>query len=332
MAYLEMGTRFWRIELPTRGKQVTTTYGKIGANGATTVKDFSSNADAKAFLEKQIGAKKKKGYVATKAVAPSGGRKRKTAPAVAAAAPAKRPAKKAKPTSKSAPKTVKAGLSGAAAAPSDDIDDDADSAELTVDSGLAALDPKIAKAAKVHGGDMAARLALIDPSKNSDKYYILQLIEAKKKYYVYRRNGRTGTSGQAQLDGPFKLDEARTAFNKLFKQKSGQSWDTRDHSHIPANAKHYRYLKSSGRSAGTGTWEYHLTRDPLGKPDGWYSYDADAGDEVEELYQTCVVDGNTAFAVRYVASESSGYTYRVDLSDYTQTNTMSGKTRSIRRV
>ena len=47
----------------------------------------------------------------------------------------------------------------------------------------------------------ACRLALVDHAKNIDKYYILQLIEFKKKFSVYRRSGRTGSSGQAQLDG-----------------------------------------------------------------------------------------------------------------------------------
>lgn len=164
------------------------------------------------------------------------------------------------------------------------------------------------------------------------RYYILQLLQAKTDYYVYRRNGRTGTSGQAQLDGPYSLDNAKTEFKKIFKSKTGQLWDSRDPTHQPANAKHYRYLKSTGRDAGDGTWEYHLTRDPLGKPDGWYPYDKDAGEEVEELYQTFEVDENTTMSVRYVHSESSGYTYKVDLSNYTQTNTSSGKSRPIRRV
>jgi predicted DNA-binding WGR domain protein len=164
------------------------------------------------------------------------------------------------------------------------------------------------------------------------RYYILQLLQAKKDFYVYRRNGRTGTSGQAQLDGPFPLAEATDKFQKLFKQKTGQIWDNRDSNHSPANAKLYTYLNSTSRTAGEGTWEYHLTRDPMGKPDGWYPYDAPASDEVEELYQTFEVDENAGMSVRYVASATSGYTYRVDLSDYTQTNTTSGKARTIRRV
>eukprot|EP00038_Savillea_parva_P009603 m.184663 g.184663 ORF g.184663 m.184663 type:complete len:336 (+) comp16190_c0_seq1:41-1048(+) len=334
MAYLEMDTKFWRIELPTRSKTVTTTYGKIGAKGTTTVKDFDTNAEAKKFVEKQIESKEKKGYVAASDPNAPAGAKRKAAAAAAKPAPAKKTKTKAnaKASKKRTPKTVKAGLSGQAA-PDLDSDSDADEdGDLTVDSGLEALNSKVAKTATVYNGDHGARLALVDPAKNSDKYYILQLLEAKKDYYVYRRNGRTGTSGQAQLDGPYALDKAQTEFKKLFKQKTGQAWDDRDPDHVPGNSKHYTYLKSSGRGDGEGTWEYRLTNDPLGKPDGWYPYDPAASDEVEELYQTYEVDGNHSMSVRYVASESSGYTYKVDLSDYTQTNTTSGKCRTIRRI
>jgi len=69
-----------------------------------------------------------------------------------------------------------------------------------------------------------------------------------------------------------------------------------------------------------------------GKPDGWYAYDSKPSDEVEELYQTYHVDGNTSMSVRYVFAEAVNFTYRVDLTNYTQTNTRSGTARTIRRV
>jgi signal recognition particle GTPase len=37
-------------------------YGKVGAKGTTTIKDFPDNAKAKAFIVKQVDAKEKKGY------------------------------------------------------------------------------------------------------------------------------------------------------------------------------------------------------------------------------------------------------------------------------
>jgi hypothetical protein len=38
----------------------------------------------------------------------------------------------------------------------------------------------------------------------------------------------------------------------------------------------------------------------MGKPDGWYPYDASAGEEVEALHQTFVVDENAGMSIRCV--------------------------------
>ncbi|MDQ3334283.1 MAG: WGR domain-containing protein [Myxococcota bacterium] len=53
--------KFWDITLS--GKSFTTTYGKIGANGQTTIKSFKSDADAKKEHDKVVAEKTKKGYV-----------------------------------------------------------------------------------------------------------------------------------------------------------------------------------------------------------------------------------------------------------------------------
>jgi len=348
--YLEMTTKFWRISSAANGLRVTTTYGKIGAAGQTTIKDFPDSAKASAFLKKQAGAKAKKGY--TDAVDPTapvkakakrkaaGGAKpaavkkakvtKAATAAAAAAAPVKAKAKaKAKPKKKPVATKKKSGLGGQSSAPDlDEYDDEEDEP----DAGLEALNKVMFKGAAVTS---FARLALVDHVKNIDKYYIIQLLEHKKKFFVYRRSGRTGSSGQAQLDGPFTVDDATAQFEKLFKQKSGQDWEGRDAAAVPTNAKHYTYLKPTKADDddddGDVTWEYELTADPQGKPDGWYAYDQAAGDEVEELYKTFSA-GNTSMSVRYVHVPSSGYTYRVDMNTNTQTNTSSGKGRNIRRV
>lgn len=52
--------KFWEIKLS--GKSFTTTYGKIGANGQTTIKQFSSDALAKKEHDKLVAEKTKKGY------------------------------------------------------------------------------------------------------------------------------------------------------------------------------------------------------------------------------------------------------------------------------
>ena len=80
------------------------------------------------------------------------------------------------------PKKQKVGLHGVAAP--DDEDEDEEDGELAVDPGLEKVNPKVWKVAKVADGDCSARLSLIDPAKNSDKYYILQLLDAKGDFYV----------------------------------------------------------------------------------------------------------------------------------------------------
>ncbi|HEU0030176.1 MAG TPA: WGR domain-containing protein [Kofleriaceae bacterium] len=52
--------KFWEIKLD--GKSFTTTYGKIGSNGQTTLKKFAMEGAAKAEYDKLIAEKVKKGY------------------------------------------------------------------------------------------------------------------------------------------------------------------------------------------------------------------------------------------------------------------------------
>ena len=69
--------KFWDIKLT--GKSFRTTYGKIGATGQTTIKEFSSDALAKKEFEKLVAEKTKKGYalVGGKAAAPAKAKKAK---------------------------------------------------------------------------------------------------------------------------------------------------------------------------------------------------------------------------------------------------------------
>lgn len=66
--------KFWEINLS--GKSFTTTYGKIGTSGQTTIKQFKSDADAKKEYDKLVAEKVKKGYQpADAAAAPSTGKR-----------------------------------------------------------------------------------------------------------------------------------------------------------------------------------------------------------------------------------------------------------------
>ena len=241
------------------------------------------------------------------------------------------PASRQQPTLRARAGKVKAGLAGQA------LPADADAHDLEVDPGVASINQAVADDGIIEVDDdtYAAHLALVNRATNSDKYYILQLIDCNGEKFVYRRHGRTGTRGAGQLDGPLSLAEAKTLFGRLFRQKTGQNWEARDVAVKPSKHR-YVYLKTSWRARGdeepdSAAWRYHLTADPQGKPSGWYDYDGAAGAEVEELYRQWAIDGNTDMAVRCIHAPSSGFTYRVDLAKMTQTNTTSSKCRSIRR-
>ncbi len=106
--------KFWEIALS--GKSFTTTYGKIGTSGQTTVKSFGSDADAKKEYDKLVAEKTKKGYSLSggggdddededEAPAPKKSSKTAAKPAAAAKTAAKPAAKAAaKPAAKPAAK------------------------------------------------------------------------------------------------------------------------------------------------------------------------------------------------------------------------------------
>src|SRR5436190_16836950 len=88
--------KFWEIKLS--GKSFTTTYGKIGTSGQTTMKEYKSEAEAKKEYDKLIAEKVKKGYEPAQGSGPVAKPAAKAAPAKAApakAAPAKPAAKPA---------------------------------------------------------------------------------------------------------------------------------------------------------------------------------------------------------------------------------------------
>jgi poly [ADP-ribose] polymerase 2/3/4 len=332
MVYLEhSGSKFWRCVVD--GSTVHTTFGKVGTAGRSTTKEFDDATKAEDYLTKQEASKRKGNYVD----APD--------PNHAAAASTPPPKKRGNASitpspSTSVSKSKKAGLGGFAAP------DAADG--KVVDSGVAGIDGALASRAVVHE-EYHARLALVDPAQNSDKYYILQVLvderPAKKQkggsaknrqpqYYLFTRWGRTGTGGQAKLEGPFdEEDQAKASFEKIFKSKTAVAWKDAEPGSEPEKGK-YEYLAvSTGSSNGDGHWFYYLENDPMGKPDGWYAYDEHNNDEVEELHDTYLSSLRASrLAQRVVSSESSGYQYRVDLSKMQQTNTSSGKTRPIART
>jgi predicted DNA-binding WGR domain protein len=57
----EAAAKFWEVSVS--GSTMNVRFGKIGANGQTTVKEFSSSTEATEAAEKLIKEKTKKGYV-----------------------------------------------------------------------------------------------------------------------------------------------------------------------------------------------------------------------------------------------------------------------------
>ena len=184
-----------------------------------------------------------------------------------------------------------------------------------------------------------AKLALVEPSINSDKYYILQIVKdgddfvvPPPSYFVCSHWGRTGTAGQTKLDPVASEEAAVQQFEKVFKSKTGISWREQDPGADPKKGK-YRHLAVSTAGlgkGGTGKWQYYLNHDPHGKRDGWYDYDPENSEQVELLHQDHA--SNPSMTCRFIHSDTSGFTYKVDLENGTQTNVTSGKERPIKRI
>ncbi|GBG30604.1 Poly ADP-ribose polymerase [Hondaea fermentalgiana] len=207
----------------------------------------------------------------------------------------------------------------------------------TLDSGFLAKGDAItkSKAGKVAELKRDGRLVLVDPSKNSDKYYIIQLIKSGATWYCWQRWGRTGTSGQGMLHKGTKA-KMEAEFESKFAEKTGVQYDdANDGSASPLPGKYEWLSVVPAAQAKTldAKWEYYVDDHVDGKPTGWYPYVADASQVVEQLYRDHHVAKNSNMAVRFV--ESGSWTYRVDLSstkgDFRQTNTRTSKERKIRR-
>lgn len=91
---------------------------------------------------------------------------------------------------------------------------------------------------------------------------------------------------------------------------------------------------AASATGGPAQWYYFLHNDPQGQlSDGWYSYDANLTQTVEQLYQqnqAAVASRANRHLVPFTAS--SGYQYELDFQKMTQRNTQSGRERPIERT
>eukprot|EP00900_Chrysochromulina_parva_P017919 jgi/Chrpa1/26128/Chrysochromulina_OHIO_Genome00005699-RA len=279
---------------------------------------------------------------------PSAGATVKTGPAPTIAKAKKAPAQA--PAAAAAPKAKPKGKAPAAAAP-------ASPPKLAHTTGSFAsleADPVVDENGLSSASVLAShKMVLQDLAKNSDKYYLLQTIEADGEYYVVRRWGRTGTKGEAKLSDPFAtLAEADADLCTTFKDKTGYADPAAADGKAPKAGK-YTVLKAAAALA-KGKWQYYVDDKIDGKADGWYDYLTDALEHALELASahhgaisphrydyftdaSDIVEGvyaewksNPSMFVRCV--QSGHFSYMVDLNNMTQTNVSTHKKRQIRRA
>jgi poly [ADP-ribose] polymerase 2/3/4 len=209
----------------------------------------------------------------------------------------------------------------------------------TVDRIVGVVDTECSVAGVIvdlDGAPCDVMLALVDPAKNIDKYYILQLILKEKDsdhaddtYVVYTRWGRTGTSGQA-LEQEYKdLTRATKRFTDKFHQKTDLEWQQR-HQELAGGNK-YRFVTQDFDLKKIGyigaKWQYWVDDGVDGKSTGWYDCEDAGSREVERLFAEH--SGTSGLATRIV--EGGRFSYKVDLVMMTQTNTRTKTVRRLRR-
>jgi predicted DNA-binding WGR domain protein len=199
-----------------------------------------------------------------------------------------------------------------------------------MDRRLERHDEDLAARAKLIAG-LDARLVLIDPDSNTDKYYVLQGLEDDNGCYSYRRWGRTGTDGEAKIEGPTTVEEVEKILHKVFKDKTGKEWGSLKPGDRALPGKYW--LQRDFIPNEKAKWQYYVHDNIDGKANDWYDYDANASEEVEELFAQHKANAcEKRTATRVVASGKLGFSYLVDLEAMTQTNTRTRKARKIRRV
>jgi len=172
-------------------------------------------------------------------------------------------------------------------------------------------------------------LVLIDPAKDMDKFFILQLIDRAGKcylrrshrdngsYVVYTRWGQTGTSGQALQEDFYELSKAVECFKGKFKEKTGLVWEKRTD---PTIGSRYRFIQQNFDEKRGGflgaKWQYWVDDGVDGKMTNWYDYSATGSVQAERLYQEHI--SNTRLTNRLV--NSGWFTYDVNMVQMTQTN------------
>lgn len=99
---------------------------------------------------------------------------------------------------------------------------------------------------------LACALNLSDVSVNSNKFYVLQLLERldQKAYFIYTRSGRVGYKGTESVDCFIYESEAVLAFQDIFKEKTGIPWKDRKNQDHQFQADKYQYIEMKYNNHG----------------------------------------------------------------------------------
>ena len=148
--------------------------------------------------------------------------------------------------------------------------------------------------------------------------------------YCFQRWGRTGTTGQTNLDGPFASAEvARRLFADKFSAKTGGKWSDTATTDGDAGAagqlgqqpgKYSLLAKNYLRPEEAAAWQYWVDDGVDGKRTGWYDYAADASRIVEGVYLELQDNPAVGAGMDVRCVKSGNWTYRVDFNLMTQTN------------
>jgi predicted DNA-binding WGR domain protein len=199
-------SKFWEIAL--EGTSFTTTYGRLGTDGQTSLKEWESEARAKKEHDKLVAEKVKKGYLLVDggggaAPAPA------AAPGPAKAAPA--PAPKAAPAP--APKAAPAPKGKAVFEDEGDDEDDAPPAKPVKSAAAPAAKPAAASGASKSGEEGARYFEFVDGA--SSKFWEIKLEGTS----FTTRYGKIGTDGQQSLKEYDSDAKAKAEHDKLVAEK-----------------------------------------------------------------------------------------------------------------
>ncbi|XP_035008750.1 protein mono-ADP-ribosyltransferase PARP3 [Hippoglossus stenolepis] len=101
----------------------------------------------------------------------------------------------------------------------------------------------VSGSAEVHE-DYDCMLNQTNVGHNNNKFYIIQVIKANKKYHTWNRWGRVGEVGQSKLNTFDKPENAVKDFEKKFKDKTKNNWS--DHTNFVSHPGKYTLIEVDG--------------------------------------------------------------------------------------